>query len=53
MELWIYEADSLSVPERIPDTRVIYESSRQDSDLLLRDSCSCPWNPETADNYSG
>ena len=46
-------ADSLSVPERMPDTRVISESSRQDSDLFLRDSCSRPWNPETADNCSG
>ena len=53
MELRIYGADSLSMTERMPDTRVISESSRKDSDLLLRDSCSRPWNPETADNCSG
>ena len=53
MELRICGAGRLSVPERMPDTRVISESSRQDSDLLLRDSCSRPWNPETADHCSG
>ena len=52
MKLLICRTDSLPVPERIPDTRVISESSRQDSNLLLRDSYSRPWNPETADNCS-
>ena len=53
MKLPICRTDNLPVPERMPDTRVISESSRKDSDLLLRDSCSRPWNPETADNCSG
>ena len=46
MKLSICRTDSLPVPERMPGTCMISETSRQDSDLLLRDSCSRPWNLE-------
>ena len=50
MKLLICRADSLSMPERMPSACGISETSRKDSDLLQRDSCSCPWDPKTADN---
>ena len=53
MELLICRDDSLFVPERIPGAYGSYETSRKDSDLLQRDSYSCPWDPETADNCFG
>ena len=46
----ICRTDSLPVPERMLGTCGISEIFRQDSDLLQRDSCSRPWDPETADN---
>ena len=52
MMLLICRTDSLPVPERMPGTCGISEISRQDSDLLQRDSCSRPLDPEIADNYS-
>ena len=53
MKLLICRTDSLPVPERMPGICGISEISRQDSDLLQRDSCSHPLDPEIADNYSG
>ena len=53
MKLPICRTDSLPVPDRMPGTWGISETSRQDNDLLQRDSCSRPWDPETADNCSG
>ena len=53
MELLICRTDSLLVPERMPGTCGISEIFRQDSDLLRRDSCSCPLDPEIVDNCSG
>ena len=53
MMLPICRTDSLPMPERIPGTCGISEISRQDSDLLQRDSCSCPWDLEIANNCSG
>ena len=53
MKLLICRTDSLPMPERMPGTCGISETSRQDSDLLWWDSCSCPWDHETADNCFG
>ena len=53
MMLPICRTDSLPVPERMHGTCGIFEISRKDSDLLQRDSCSHPLDPEIADNYSG
>ena len=53
MKLSICRADSLPVPERMLGTCGISEISRQDSELLQRDSCSRPLDPKIADNCSG
>ena len=52
MELLICRTDSLPVPERMPGTCGVSKVSRQASELFQRDSCSCPPDPEIADNCS-
>ena len=53
MMLPICRTDSHPVPEGMPGTCGVSEVSRQDSDLLQRDSCSCPLDPKIVDNCSG
>ena len=52
MELLICRTDSLPMLERMASTCGVLEVFRKASELFQRDSCSCPPDPEIADNCS-